>query len=118
MSDDTKNPDNEINQLTDEKNLFEDLGLTVELGEVEVGQIYPVYGVITEFISDEPGNLVVKINNNIEATMNVADLDKIGILKNRTFDPGIFVCTITKVDGTIYAECSTVIFGKDSNVVQ
>lgn len=118
MSDDTKNPENEIAELTDNKDLFDDLGLSVGLGEVEVGQVYPIYGVITDFISEEPGNLIVKINENIKATMNVVDLDKIDVLKNRTFDPGIFVCSITKVDEFIYAECSTVIFGKNNNVVQ
>lgn len=118
MSDDTKNPENEINQLTEDKNLFEDLGLSIEFGDVAVGQVYPVYGMITEFISDEPGNVVVKINYNIIASMNVEDEDKIAVLKNRTFDPGIFVCTITSIDTTIRAECSTVIFGKSDGMVQ
>lgn len=118
MSDDTKNPENEINQLDEDKNLFEDLGLSIEFGDVEVGQVYPIYGTITEFISEEPGNLQVKINHNVTATMNVEDPEKIAILKNRTFDAGIFVCTITNTEGGIHAECSTVIFGKNNNVVQ
>ena len=118
MSDDTKNPENEINELTEDKNLFEDLGLSVQFGDVEVGQAYPIYGVITKFVSEEPGNVIVIINENIEVTMNVAEEDKINVLKNRTFDPGIFVCTITEVDKLIKAECSTVIFGKNNNMVQ
>lgn len=119
MSDEnSKNPENEINELTEEKNLFEDLGLSVEFGSVEVGQVYPIYGLITQFVSEAPGNVIVKINDNIEATMNIEDQDKIDVLKNRSFDPGIFVCTITQVDTLIKAECSTVIFGKNNNAVQ
>jgi hypothetical protein len=118
MSDDTKNPENEINELTEDKNLFDDLGLSVKFGEVEVGQVYPIYGLITEFVSEEPGNVVVKVNDNIQVTMNIEDREKIDVLKNRSFDPGIFVCTITEVDTLIKAECSTVIFGKNNNTIQ
>lgn len=118
MSDDNKNPENEINELEDDKNLFDDLGLSVEFGDVEVGQVYPIYGLITKFISDEPGNIVVRINENVEATMNVGEQDKIDILKNRSFEPGIFVCTITELGTLIKADCSTVIFGKNDNTVQ
>jgi hypothetical protein len=118
MSDDTKNPENEINELTEEKNLFEDLGLSVQFGDVELGQVYPIYGLITKFVSDEPGNIIVRINENIEATMNVGEQDKIDTLKNRSFDPGIFVCTITEIGQVIKADCSTVIFGKNNNMVQ
>lgn len=118
MSDDIKNPENEINELAEEKNLFDDLGLSVQLGNVEVGQVYPIYGSITKFVSEVPGNIIVRINENIEATMNVGEQDKIDILKNRSFDPGIFVCTITEVSELIKADCSTVIFGKNNNSVQ
>ena len=100
------------------KDLFTDLGLSLEYRDVEVGQLYPIYGAITKFISDEPGNIVVMINDQIEATLNVIDDDKIGVLKQRTFDSGIFLCTITEKGLTIKADCTTVIFGKSNDTVQ
>ena len=101
-----------------EKDLFKDLGLSLEYRDVELGQIYPIYGAITKFISDEPGNVVVMINDQILATLSVIDDDKINVLKQRTFDSGIFVCTITEKGDTIKADCSTVIFGKNNDTVQ
>lgn len=119
MSDDNQNPDNNINNLPEDKNLFDDLGLSVEFGEVQVGQVYPIYGIITNIMSEEPGNVVITINDNITATLNVVEQEKIDALKNRTFDPGIFLCMITAVNSSsILADCSTVIFGKNNNVVQ
>lgn len=100
------------------KNLFDDLGLSLEFGDVEVGQVYPIFGVITKFISTEPGNIIVTINDNIEALMNVEDPEKIETLKNRCFDSGIFVCYVKEVGTPIKVECSTVIFGKNNNTVQ
>lgn len=101
-----------------DKNLFDELGLSVAFADVSLGQMYPVYGSITKFISDTPGNIVVMINDHIEATMNVVEDDKIAVLKNRCFDPGIFVCTFTQKDPELRAACSTVIFGKNNNTVQ
>lgn len=101
-----------------QKNLFDELGLGVQFVDVELGGVYPIYGVITKFINDVPGNIVVLINDNIEATMNLADDKLIQTLKNRSFDPGIFVCVITQTKPTICADCSTVIFGKNNNMVQ
>lgn len=107
-----------MSEENQDKNLFDELGLAVAFAEVNLGQPYPVYGIITKFISDSPGNIVVLINDHIEATMNVVDDDKIATLKNRCFDPGIFVCTFTQKDPSLRADCSTVIFGKTNNVVQ
>lgn len=100
------------------KDLFDDLGLSIQFSDVTLGQTYPIYGMITKFISDAPGNVIVVINENIEATMNVEDEAKIETLKNRSFESGIFVCTITDAGSPIKADCSTVIFGKNNNAVQ
>jgi hypothetical protein len=107
-----------MSEENQEKNLFDELGLSVQFSEVSLGQVYPIYGMITKFISESPGNIVVMINDHIEATMNVVEEEKIDILKNRSFDPGIFVCTITQTTPSICAECSTVVFGKNNNAVQ
>ena len=106
------------NTNTENQNLFNDLGLDVKFAGVEVGKIYPIYGAITKIISDNLGSVVVEINYNIEATMNIHEQDKVDLIKNRSFDSGIFVCTILQKDPTIKVDCSTVIFGKNNNTVQ
>lgn len=106
------------NDKTDNKTLFDDLGLSLEFAEVQIGQTYPIYGSITKFINDELGNVVVEINQSIQATLNIQDQDKINVLKNRAFDVGIFVCVVKETTPTIKVECSTVIFGKNSDQVQ
>jgi len=95
-------------------NFFEKFGLEVASGEVEIGQTYPIYGMITKLIDDTPGQVVVEINFSIRANMAIPDVKKIELLKQRAFEPGIFVSTITtKSEGEgITVDCSTVVFGK------
>lgn len=107
MSDDDNGSQNE--------NLFDKLGLTVQFGEVEIGQTYPIYGMITDFLCDVPGAVTVVVNHNIELAMELEDADKIEILKNRVFDPGIFVSTIEQTTPTIKGRCTTAVFGKSQS---
>jgi len=107
-----------MNEENQDKNLFDELGLKVQFSDVSLGETYPIYGTITKFIDETPGNIVVLINDHIEATMNVVDVDKIDVLRTRCFDPGIFVCVITQKEPSICAECTTVVFGKNNNSVQ
>lgn len=93
-------------------NFFEKFGCEVEFGDVEVGTTYPLYGMITKFIDDTPGHVVVEINFSIEATMTIPDPAKVELLKERAFEPGIFVSTVTNKDPKIAVDCSTVVFGK------
>jgi hypothetical protein len=93
-------------------NLFNKLGCEVKHGDVEIGHSYPLYGMITRIISDQPGRVVVELNHQIELTMDIPDPAKIELLKERAFEPGIFVSYITQVKPRIIAECSTVVFGK------
>ena len=95
-----------------EQNFFEKFGLEVSSGEVEIGQTYPIYGMITKFISDAPGSVVVELNFSITANMAIPDSDKIEILKQRAFEPGIFVSTVTQKEGGVIVDCSTVVFGR------
>ncbi len=96
-----------------EANFFEKFGLEVATGEVEVGQTYPIYGMITAILDEAPGNLLVEINYNIKATMTIPDQSKVELLKERAFEPGIFVSTIkTKNTEGISVDCSTVVFGR------
>jgi len=99
--------------MTQEKDFFEKFGLEVKAGEVEVGETYPIYGMITEIIDDTPGSVIIEINFNIIANLTIEDEVKVEILKTRAFEPGIFVATITdKQDKKITVDCSTIVYGK------
>lgn len=94
------------------QNFFEKYGLEVTAGEVEIGCSYPIYGMITKIIDDTPGEVLVELNFSIRARMSIPDPDKIELLKQRAFEPGIFVSTVRSKDGGIAVDCSTVVFGK------
>jgi hypothetical protein len=95
-----------------EFNFFNKIGCEVKAGEVEVGNTYPLYGMITKFLDDTPGHVVVEINFSITATMTIPDQDKVDLLKERAFEPGIFVSTVMTKNPKIEVDCSTVVFGK------
>ena len=97
---------------TTKDNPLSKLGVSVEYGNVEVGQTYPIYGAITEILNDTPGSVVVTVNYNIQLNMQIEDAEKIELLKDRAFDVGIFVSTITQIGDTIRGDCTTVVFGK------
>jgi hypothetical protein len=101
------------NENTDkESNFFEKFGLEVASGEVEVGSTYPIYGMITKLIDETPGNVVVELNFSITANMSIPEEDKIELLKQRAFEPGIFVSKVVSKDAGITVDCSTVVFGR------
>ncbi len=93
-------------------NFFEKFGLEVSTGEVEIGSTYPIYGMITKLIDDTPGNVVVEINFSIRANMAIPEAAKVEILKERAFEPGIFVSTVVSKTEGIVVDCSTVVFGR------
>ena len=94
------------------ENFFDKYGLEVSTGEVEIGKTYPIYGMITKFIDDRAGSVVVELNHSITAYMSIPDNDKVEVLKQRAFEPGIFVSTIRSKGGSIEVDCNTVVFGK------
>ncbi len=93
-------------------NFFEKFGLEVASGEVEIGNTYPIYGMITKIISDTPGNVIVELNFTIRANMAIPDSDKVNILKERAFEPGIFVSTVVSKENGVTVDCCTVVFGR------
>ena len=95
-----------------EENFFEKFGLEVSTGEVEVGQTYPIYGMITKLLNETPGQVLVELNFSIRAHMSIPDREKIELLKERAFEPGIFVSTVKSKDNGITVDCSTVVFGR------
>jgi len=95
-----------------DQNFFQKFGLEVQSGEVAVGSTYPIYGMITKMIDDTPGSVVVELNFSIRANMAIPDKDKVEILKQRAFEPGIFVSTVVSKDDGVCVDCSTVVFGR------
>ena len=98
-----------------EKNFFDKFGLEVTSGEVEIGKTYPIYGMITKVLSDTPGDVVVELNFSIRANMAIPDSTKIELLKERAFEPGIFVSTVKSKEAGVCVDCSTVVFGRKQN---
>lgn len=96
----------------EDSDLFSSLGLEVTSGEVEVGNVYPVFGAITRFIDETPGAVVAELNNHIIIKMNVPDETRLSVLRERAFETGIFISKVVEKDPSITLECQTVIFGK------
>ena len=94
------------------ENFFEKFGLEVTSGEVEIGQTYPIYGMITRILDEAPGSIKVEINFSITADMAIPDQNKVEVLKERAFEPGIFLSTVRSKEDGIHVDCRTVIFGK------
>lgn len=97
------------------KDLFEELGLEVTTGKVEVGNTYPIFGMITQFMNEEPGAVVAEINHNITARMNVQDQERVNVLKQKAFEAGIFISRVIAVEPKVEVECHKVIFGKSQS---
>ncbi|MDZ4786516.1 MAG: hypothetical protein SGJ02_10630 [bacterium] len=104
MSSENKNAEN--------NNFFEKFGLEVGHGEVKVGETYPIYGMITKFLDETPGQVLVELNYTIKARMTIPTQEKVELLRERSFEPGIFISTVKSKDDGIVVDCSTVVFGK------
>ena len=93
-------------------NLFEQLGLEVVQGTVEVGQTYPIFGAITRFLAESQGKIVAELNYHMHITMNVPDSERLELLREHCFESGIFIARVLAKEPIIELECQTVIFGK------
>lgn len=100
----------------DEKDFFDKFGLSVSPSEVQIGETYPIYGMITKILSEELGSVIVEINYSIEATLTVAEVEKVNLLKERSFEPGIFVSKVIEKEPKIKVDCNGVVFGKRQNL--
>ena len=98
----------------DQPDLFAELGIAVAEGNVEIGKVYPIFGMITAI--DEAGNetnrVTVEINHNILAKMNLKSTERVNLLKERAFETGIFVAKILELEPQIKVDCQAVIFGR------
>jgi len=105
--------------MADEKDFFEANGLKIDFSnDIKIGETYPIYGIITDIVSETP-KFVVKINYNITAEILLQgnDTEKIKIIKDRSFEPGIFITTIEQIvdnenEYNIIGTVKTAIFGK------
>lgn len=84
----------------------------VQTESLEIGNSYCIYGMITKIIEALPGDVTVELNHSIIARMAIPTLEKIELLKERAFEPGIFVSKIIAKDPKTEIEVSTVIFGE------
>lgn len=94
------------------QNFLEKFGLEIGQGEVVIGQTYPIYGMITKFIDETPGQVVVELNYSITAKMSIPTQEKVELLRERSFEPGIFISTVKSKEDGVVVDCSTVVFGK------
>lgn len=96
-----------------EEDFFEQYGLAIAKGPILVGNTYPIFGMITKVSQLEGAEVLVEINRNITARMNITEPDKLEILRKKAFETGIFVAKVIKAEPNIEVECQAVIFGRD-----
>ena len=113
---DDNNNENDENCTTDSSASPFDVAFTENL---EVGKVYPIYGMITKFLETTTENdtryLWIVVNQNLKLRVIVGDEDKVNLLRERSFEPGIFVTEIVdlNVEGYAYGgHCQTIIFGR------
>ena len=82
--------------------------------DLTVGETYPLYGMITKFIDDTPGSVVVEFNRHVHLKLNVVEEEKVALLKERSFETALFVCDFVSGGETPIFSCQTIIFGKKS----
>jgi hypothetical protein len=90
----------------------ENFPFNFQMVEPEIGKVYPIYGMITEIISEKP--FTILINNQIEGVCTLEDPEKIQTVKNRMLECGIFLTKIeSKKDNNVFVgQIETIIFGK------
>ncbi|HMO18907.1 MAG TPA: hypothetical protein PKA63_12560 [Oligoflexia bacterium] len=86
--------------------------LHVGRGDVEVGQTYPIFGMITGVEDLGGGDVIAEINHSIKARMFISESERIELLRTRAFETGIFVSTVLEKEPVVVVECKAVIFGK------
>ncbi len=80
--------------------------------EVEIGQTYPIFGMITAILSHNDAEVLLEINQNIHAHVQLSEPDKLDLLRQRAFETGIFVSKILSTEPIIKVDCRTIIFGR------
>lgn len=94
------------------REFFDEFGLEVVDGDVEVGQTYPLFGMITKVLEQSPGKIRLELNFNIIANVTIEDEKRAELLRERAFESGIFVSKVTANAPVIEVDCQTIIFGR------
>lgn len=112
---------------------MEDDDIKFEIGTTKeedliIGEIYPLFGIITD-IYEQDGRIIVQINNNMHIEMkegfgegktlahgNVEDKlsckPKTEILKDYLLEKGIFISKLVQIEPEIKFVCQVVLLGK------
>jgi hypothetical protein len=93
------------------EDFFSKYGLNVQEEDVEIGKVYPIYGVITSILDETFENFTVEINSSIILGCNIDNPENIEVIKSRAFEPGIFVTEITGLE-PVRGHCKTIVFGR------
>lgn len=91
---------------------FDKMGLVLRHQEVEVGNTYPIFGMITAISDETPGGVVAELNHSIVVRLNLSEGEHVDLLKKRAFETGIFIAKVLSTEPRLEVECSTVIFGR------
>jgi hypothetical protein len=100
----------------DDEDFFTKTGTTLDYTPAEnllIGQVYPIYGMITQVLADEPEGFRLRVNDSIDLVCNIGDPANIEKVKSRAFEPGIFVTEITSIE-PLQGRCTTIVFGRPS----
>jgi hypothetical protein len=100
----------------EDKDFFQEFGLEVAPGEIAIGGTYPLFGMITKIVDDRPGVIICELNFGILANLHVSDEKVRQTVKERIFESGIFVSTVTRKDPQVEVNCQTVVFGKRQQI--
>lgn len=100
---------------SNDDNFFEKFGCEVKEAAVEIGQTYPIYGMITKIIDENLDNFTIEVNSYIQLKCQLNNAESVEKIKERSFEAGIFVTTVTDVN-PIKGDCTTIVFGKKQAV--
>lgn len=94
-----------------DNDFFRKHNLTVQTGDVEIGHVYPLYGMVTKIIDETFENFTIQLNWDTTLRCTLKDPGSVETIKSRAFEPGIFVSEITSVK-PLSGNCTTIVFGR------
>lgn len=99
-------------QRKSQDELFSELGLAISEGKVEIGKVYPIFGMITRICEGTGDTIQVEINHQIKANLKIKSSERLEVLKQKAFESGIFVSKIVSLEPCVEVDCQAVIFGR------
>lgn len=91
--------------------LLQKYNLRIEPSEIQIGKTYPLYGMVTKIIDESLENFTIELNYQITLKCFVKNAQSVDTIKERAFEPGIFVTEITSVE-PVAGNCGTIVFGR------